>query len=437
MKLITCENGLRIIYEKSESNLPTTSIYSFCNLGPAHEPNDMRGISHFIEHMCFKGTKNKPTPKSIFLLCDKIGADFNAITTKRYTCYMIECKDEYVSPCINHLSDMMLHSIFDKKEFSKELNVVAQENIDDANDPMEVAENETLKHLFKGSSYEHPVDHVDFHKKKFNYNKCIELYKLFYTPNNIVLSIVSNLPFEKIKSFVKNSYFYKNTQANNLSELIQINHYLQPRKTPTYQLIKKEGVSNNTVIVGFRVCGHDNNDKYTLHLLKNAIGNNMTGRLKYILREEKGLVYSCYIDNEFFEKFGCFLFIAQTEFKNVIISSKEGVLPIMIQIINDIIHKGITNQELTVAKGNIEGEVTHQLQNNSNQCIHNGEHVLLNPDKPFVSLKNSYKKNYKNITHKDVNSIIQKYFYLSNMNVCIVGEKNPSLKNVKKICDTF
>ena len=79
-------------------------------------------------------------------------------------------------------------------------------------------------------------------------------------------------------------------------------HYLKPKNEISYNLIKKSGASNNTIIIGFRICGFNNPDKYTLNLLKNAIGDNMSGRLKYILREEKGLVYSCSIDTQFFEK---------------------------------------------------------------------------------------------------------------------------------------
>ena len=86
----------------------------------------------------------------------------------------------FLSPfTIYHLSDMLFHSLFDKDEFKKELNVVAQENRDDLNDPMEVAENEILKELFKNSSYQDPIDHVDYHKKQFDYDKCVGLYKFY------------------------------------------------------------------------------------------------------------------------------------------------------------------------------------------------------------------------------------------------------------------
>ena len=141
----------------------------------------------------------------------------------------------------------------------------------------------------------------------------------------------------------------------------------------------------------------------------------MSGRLKYILREEKGLVYSCSIDTQFFEKFGCLLFVAQTEFKNVIISNTQGVLPILIQIIRSLIENGIKQTEIDIAKGNIQGEILLELQNCSNQALHNGESLLLNEDNNIVSIKNIYNKYYKNIQKKHVNTVIKKYFLHENI----------------------
>ena len=438
MKVTQLSNGLKLIYEKSESDLPVTSIYAFCNLGPCHEPDDMKGISHFIEHMCFKGTIKNPTPKSIFSVCEKIGAYFNAYTSKRFTCYTIDCDSKYSQTCIYHLSDMLFHSLFDKNEFNKELNVVAQENRDDLNDPMEIAENETIKELFKHSSYQDPIDHVDYHKKKFDYKKCIEIYKLFYTPNNMVLSIASNLSLSTILKHIRNSFFTKLISSNNLSNLIKINHNIEISKKPTINLIKKDGVSNNTLIIGFRVCEFNHPDRYVLDLIQTAVGENMTGKLKYTLREEKGLVYMATIDTQYFEKFGCLLIVCQTEYKNLIHHNNSGVYPIIMKIIKHIKKNGLTQKEINDAKGSLKGKISLQLQNNSNLAEQNGENILLGENSEnLVSLKNKYNTFYKKIHRSQVHNVLNKYFDLNNMSICIVGEKNPSYKEVQKYCQSL
>jgi hypothetical protein len=121
MKTFQFPNGFRFIYEKPNSDIPVTSILGFVKLGSIHERDGIRGVSHFIEHMCFKGTKRHPTSKIISRNYDRIGAYFNAYTHKEYTCYEIKCEEQYLENSIHVLSDMMMNSQFNKKEFEKTL----------------------------------------------------------------------------------------------------------------------------------------------------------------------------------------------------------------------------------------------------------------------------------------------------------------------------
>ena len=104
-------NGFRLVYEKSLNKLPICAIQVFCDVGSAYESENIRGVSHFIEHMCFKGTKQMPKTKDILIHYDKIGADFNAYTEKRYTCYTLKCHNDNIKNSIVILSDMLLNSI--------------------------------------------------------------------------------------------------------------------------------------------------------------------------------------------------------------------------------------------------------------------------------------------------------------------------------------
>ena len=126
-------NGLKIIHEKPFSKLPITSIHIICDIGSVHETDDFRGASHMIEHMCFKGTSHISKAKTISMEYDKIGAEFNAYTTKRFTAFTVKCGDEYVEHSIDILSDMLFHSKFNKHEYDKERVVVVQENVNNMN----------------------------------------------------------------------------------------------------------------------------------------------------------------------------------------------------------------------------------------------------------------------------------------------------------------
>ena len=102
-------NGFRVIYEKSKSSLPISSLFTFCDAGSVYETENLRGVSHFIEHMCFKGTKKIPKSKDIFMHYDKIGAEFSAFTVQRYTCYTVKCIDEKIDQSIQIVSDIIIY----------------------------------------------------------------------------------------------------------------------------------------------------------------------------------------------------------------------------------------------------------------------------------------------------------------------------------------
>jgi hypothetical protein len=138
IKKITFPNGFRFVYEKLRNSAPITSIQVFCDLGSVYENDETRGISHFIEHMTFKGTKKNPNSIKLFLEYDKIGAELNAYTDKRFTCYMVKCEDEHVENSLKVLADMLLNSTFDRTEYKKEEKVVIEENINSNDDPEEI-----------------------------------------------------------------------------------------------------------------------------------------------------------------------------------------------------------------------------------------------------------------------------------------------------------
>ena len=204
-------NGFRLVYQKSELSIPLTSMYAFCSVGSAFETDKVRGASHFVEHMCFKGTHKIPKARDLLLKYDKIGAYFNAYTEKRCTAYMVKCDDQYVAHSIDILGDMVLNSTFQKKEFYKEQHVVVEENIRTEDDDEYILEKKLDHIYFSGSSYEHAVDSIDFHPSPthLKYEDIIEWYHWFYHPSNMILSIVSNISFKKILLMMKKTDFVK------------------------------------------------------------------------------------------------------------------------------------------------------------------------------------------------------------------------------------
>ena len=120
IKRHTFDNGFQVVYQKSEHAIPLTGVHVFCNVGSAFEISPIRGASHLVEHMCFKGTREHTKARNLLMEYNKIGAHFNAYTEKRYTTYTLTCDDNHIEHCINLLSEMLINSSFSKKEFYKE-----------------------------------------------------------------------------------------------------------------------------------------------------------------------------------------------------------------------------------------------------------------------------------------------------------------------------
>jgi len=442
IKQLIFPNGFRVVYEKSKNILPITSIFVFCDLGSVYEKEDTRGASHFIEHMCFKGTKRILESSDIFKEFDKSGSEYNASTYKRYTYYNLKCDNENIEQYLFFISDMILNSTFKRKEYDKELKVVIEENIRDTDNLEILLEEKTDKMIYNGSSFENPVDSIDYHNKNdLKYEKVIEIYKLFYQPNNIVLSIVSNISFSTIKKYIKKTFFYKKNSEN--IELLKNNKlvlYIPPNiQNNICYSIKKINNSNATYLsISFRTCNQYSKDRFLLNLLKDMLGGLLSSRLFKILREDNGLTYKSDVSTQNNEVIGDFTITAITDPSKLINNGKHnlGVLPLIIKLLNDLIKNGIQENELLLVKKFIKGRINLRMENNDTNAIYNGEQIILYPNnESLIPYENTFETYYKNITKSQVFEVIKKYFIKSNMNVCIIGEQNPSENIISRECE--
>ena len=429
-------NGFRLIYEKPKNKLPITSIQLFCDVGSVHEDGELRGASHFIEHMCFKGTRDYPNSKKLLTEFDKMGADFNAYTEKRLTCYHVKIGNDSIQNCIYIISDMLMNSTFIKKEYDKEYKVVVEENIKNENDPEVIVDENMDKLLYKGSAFEYEIDNLRFHKKKMNYEKVMEYYKSFYIPSRFVLSIVTNTPFETIKSMVKKSYFMKNVLPTNQYILNRnIQFHIEPQNKMQYLLQKKVGIVTNLLMIGFRTCNDLSDDKYVLNLLRKMM-NDLSGRLAMLLREDHGLTYTSNATTNYYENIGDFIFFAETDSKKLIKNgNSKGVLPLLIGLINDLLKYGVNDKEFLLAKISKKEKMKLNLEDNDVLAEHIGKEFLLyGVKRKIISYSDIYETYFKNITKENINTVIRKYFKPENMSVCIVGEQIPSQRVIENEC---
>ena len=161
-----------------------------------------------------------------------------------------------------------------------------------------------------------------------------------------------------------------------------------------------------------------------------------------LLREKHGLTYSASCSYTYYAHMGEITLHTMTDHNKMIKNNdKPGVLPLVIKLLTNLVKKGITQEELTEAKGFLQGKVTIKMENPDTQCEHNGlDHfIYCQNDTPddFVPFVQIYKKYYEPVTKKQVNDAIQNYFKSESMVVCLLGEHVPTLNTVKECCERF
>lgn len=457
-------NGFRVVYEPPENRMKITHVNVLCHVGSAFEPSWLRGVSHFIEHMCFKGTRHLHTMRDIIEQYDTIGAYFNAYTDKQYTCYVANFHSEYTKHCLSILGDITLNSVFERKEYEKEMNVVVEENKRNTTDYGNELYDLTESMIYNGTAYQYPVDTMKYHKKVdvWKYDDVIGFYHKYYVPENMVLSIVSPIPFSRILRWLKQTDFVRHKTVpvvRPILNLIPESVYSKIGYSDQHGIrIETMPVDIETayISISFRTCNMFSPDVNVLTVLRSILGGSLTSRLYTILREKNGLTYTSSVSINHYESMGHIMFMAITDSTKILENRiprntrtkrslpkrhtaknkphphKKGVLPLMLELIKDLVKRGVSTKEIANVKTQMKGKYEMGLENAENQVSHNGKRLLLYDNTHITPYKYMY-DTYAEIAREDINRVIAKYFKPENMNIAMVGGKLPKSESIQQM----
>ena len=303
-KLFNLSNDIRVIYlPKKDNNISAISV--FCNVGSINENKEQEGMSHFLEHILFKGTKERPNPKFIANELDSVGAYFNAYTDKNVTSYIVKVSSDNLEKGINIISDMLLNSTLLEKDIMKEINVVIEEVNKGRDNPTDFIFEKIYEIIYKGHPLAHSIGGDEKTIRNYKRDSVKNYLQKNYNANNIVISISSNLSLEEIKKFLNNSYFpkYNSSISNNLSKT---KYHICEQNCTRYMILNKP-LEQLNLALGFKVCNMYDDERFTLHVLKIILAGNMSSRLFTELREKAGLSYNVAVDLSLYEDQGSFI----------------------------------------------------------------------------------------------------------------------------------
>lgn len=413
---ITLQNGVKIVFEK----MPFVRSISFgvwVKNGSRHESEDTSGISHFIEHMLFKGT-SKRSAKDIADKIDSIGGQFNAYTSKEYTCYYTRTLDSHFDIALDLLSDMFFNSKFDKNEIDKEKNVILEEVSMYEDTPEEVAHDLLQYNIWQNSSLRLPILGTEKNISSFNQNIFKEYYNSNYHPHNIVIAVAGN--FEE-KSIIKKLEKYFGNPAKTKGNIVKKDDI----RYKSCVVTKEKDIEQLHMIAGFSGIPLTSEDTYTMSILNTIFGGGMSSRIFQKIREEHGLAYSVYSYHSAYEDVGLFSIYAGLNKSNA-----ESVLNHIVNEIKRLYKDKITLEQLNLTKEQIKSNYLLSLESTSSRMSSLGRSQTM---LKRVSSANEVVSKIDKITIDKVYDVAQQVLNLENMSLSVVG--NVKDLNFKEMLD--
>jgi predicted Zn-dependent peptidase len=361
VKKYTCQNGLTIVLEEIPT-VRSVSIGVWVLAGSRNETEKNNGISHFIEHMFFKGTKNR-SAKEIAEAFDAVGGQVNAFTSKEYTCYYAKVLDSHAKYALDILADMFFNSNFDKEEMEKEKKVVLEEIKMYEDTPDDIVHD-----LLSQASYgQHPLGFpilgTEEKLRSFEPDDLREYMDQNYKPENVVVSVAGNVDESFFNEVEKLFGSYK-TEAKRLD-------IVEPSFLSEHISRKKE-TEQAHLCFGYNGLPIGHKDIYSLVVVNNVLGGSMSSRLFQEVREARGLAYSVFSYHSSFLDNGLLTVYGGTG------NDQLQVLQDTIEdTINTLRTEGLTDKELNNSKEQLKGNLMLGLESTNSRMSRNGKNELL------------------------------------------------------------
>lgn len=361
IKRYTCQNGVRIVLE----NIPTVrsvAIGVWIGTGSRKEDEKNNGVSHFLEHMFFKGTKTR-SAREIAESFDSIGGQVNAFTSKEYTCYYAKVLDTHADMALEVLADMYFNSTFDEEELKKEKNVVCEEIKMYDDTPDDIVHDLLNQAIYDKHPLGYPILGTEETLATFNGDTLREYMFNHYTPENTVISIAGNITESFISEVEK--YFGAYEAGKSEVELVKPSFHAN-------NFSRKKETEQAHLCLGFNGLQVGHEKMYTLVSLNNILGGSMSSRLFQDVREQKGLAYSVFSYHSAYQDSGIVTIYGGTGAKQLdeLFDTIQNTLAILKK-------EGITEKELLNSKEQLKGSLMLSLESTNSRMSRNGKNELL------------------------------------------------------------
>lgn len=414
-------NGLRVITVPMPS-FESATVLVMVGAGSRYENKTNNGISHFLEHMAFKGTKNRPSAIEISGLIDGIGGEFNAFTGKETTGYYVKSQSTHLELVVDLLSDMLQNSLLDPAEIDKEKGVIIEE--------MNMYEDTPARKL--GDVYENLLygdtpmgwDIVGTKEviRSITREDFVKYMGSLYSPDNMTVVVAGGIDSDKTEEMIS-KYFGGMNRFETIKAQGVVEHQVQPAF-----LLKKKQTEQVHFGIGVRTIALDHPDRYPLDVLASIMGGGMSSRLFHEIRERRGLAYYVRAHSDNAVDSGTLLATAGVDPNRA-----EEAVKVMMEELDKIRKPGnITEEELKKAKEYMKGHFVLELEDSRSVAAMFAQEEIL---ETHVDTPEEVIKKIDAVDLDQVQGVATKYLVNDTLNMAIIGnfESGEKFENLLKL----
>ncbi len=398
------DNGIRVLTE-CQQETHAVSLGVWVGNGSRHEAASVNGISHFVEHMFFKGT-NRRSAHSIALEIDSVGGVLNGFTSRELSCYYVKVLAEKLPLAIDLLGDLLCHSLFDLDEIEKERQVILQEIAMVEDNPEEYIHEMFIQGFWAGHPLGRPIIGTSQTIGEIDRSQMLSFLKDRYFGENLIVVAAGNLDHAEVVKLVDETF----------AEMPRHGAPAQNRQPLTVRQIQvtTRALEQTHICLGVEALPHDHQGRYVAYLLNNILGGNMSSRLFQHVREDLGLAYSIYSYLSAHSDSGALVMAAGTKAENAPLAVRT-----MLHELNVLRQEPVSADELRSAKDNLKGSLLLSMESSDNRMTRLAQNELFLGRS--VSLEESQSA-IEEVTRDQIQNLAQQLFNDRTLNLQVVGQ---------------
>jgi len=402
----TLSNGIRVVSE----TLPKTrslSIGVWVKIGSRHEPREVGGVSHFIEHMFFKGTR-KRSARDIATEVDSLGGEMNAFTSQENTTYYIKVLDEHLPEAVDILADILLGSRFDPADVEKERKVILEEIKGVEDTPDDFIHELFTSTVWPDNSLGRPILGTKETIRALKASDVVDYLEDYYVPREIVISVAGNFEHGRLIELLEGAFGKLSRKGKPKQD-----------RAPAFRqavVVKKKQLEQVQVCLGCKGLQYTHDDRFVIMALNTILGNSMSSRLFQEVREQNALAYSIYSYVTAYRDAGLLTVYAGTDPANA-----TQAIGLIVKELGKIRDEGITPAEDRRVKDQIKGNLVLSLEtSNSHMGRIARQEIYFGK---YLSVDDIIKAVDK-VTAEQIQCLAKQLFTRENLSLSILGPLN-------------